>query len=565
MTDTLSTDVLTPELLEATDLPGDDTARRHLVGPAELHALLGGPTPPVVLDVRWSLAAPDGRPAHRAGRVPGAVYVDLERELAGHGAPTDGRHPLPAVADLQAAARRWGVRADRPVVVADDAGGQSAARAWWLLRWAGLTDVRVLDGGLGAWRAAGLPLESGDAPAPVPGDVVLSGGYLPTVDADGAAALARDGRLLDARAGERYRGEVEPVDPRAGHIPGAVSAPTAENLGADGRLLPADALAARFAALGVRPDVPVGVSCGSGVTAAHEALALTVAGYAPVLFPGSWSAWSNDPARPVATGPEPDGTPAGATVATRTWTEPDGIAPRGTLVVLVGRGETPEVYERFGRRLSADAYRIVAVDEGRHRREAVAALLADASLPAPRVLVGVDAGALAAVTATTTAAAAGTPGPDAVVLVGLPGAAEPGSGPWGGSWSDEVAARTACPNHRKVLDRAARSGIGASVLGSSATTVLSPARAARAALGVPVLALHGAADAISPAVDAVPLYRRLGAGEVVLVEDGLHDVLNDVAHRTVAATLVLFLERLRLRSARGGLAPIARDVAGERA
>ncbi|WP_205687544.1 sulfurtransferase [Cellulomonas endophytica] len=288
-----------------------------MVDPPTLAALLAGPRPPVVLDVRWSLAAPDGRAAHRQARVPGSVYVDLETELAGHGAPTDGRHPLPAVADLQAAARRWGVRTGDGVVVLDDLGGRSAARAWWLLRWAGLAEVRLLDGGLAAWRAAGLPLEAGE-PAPVPpGDVVLRSGALPTVDADGAAALAARGVLLDARAGARYRGETEPVDPRAGHIPGALSAPTDENLDADGRFLPVAALEARFAALGLPAGGTVGVSCGSGVTAAHEALALELTGRRPVLFPGSWSAWSNDPARPVAVGARPAGDPApGATVPT---------------------------------------------------------------------------------------------------------------------------------------------------------------------------------------------------------------------------------------------------------
>jgi thiosulfate/3-mercaptopyruvate sulfurtransferase len=137
-----------------------------------------------------------------------------------------------------------------------------------------------------------------------PGDVVLDGGHLPVLDADAAAALARTGRLLDARAGERYRGEVEPVDPRAGHVPGAASAPTTDNLAADGRFRDAAALRARFAALGADGAVPVGVYCGSGVTAAHEIAALAVAGVPAALYPGSWSAWSNDPARPVATGPE---------------------------------------------------------------------------------------------------------------------------------------------------------------------------------------------------------------------------------------------------------------------
>ncbi|GAA4546199.1 rhodanese-like domain-containing protein [Pseudonocardia xishanensis] len=274
-----------------------------LVDPAGLAAELAGPTPPVLLDVRWALGDPHGREHHREGHLPGAVYVDLDAELAAHtDDPTDGRHPLPAVADLQAAARRWGVRADRPVVVYDASGGLAAGRAWWLLRWAGHPDVRLLDGGLAAWTAQHGPLESGPVPDPEPGDVVLSPGHLPTLDADAAADLARTGLLLDARASERYRGEVEPIDPRAGHVPGAVSAPTGENLAADGRFR-AD-LRERFAALGAA-EGPVGVYCGSGVTAAHQVAALAAAGITAALFPGSWSAWSSDPDRPVATGAEP--------------------------------------------------------------------------------------------------------------------------------------------------------------------------------------------------------------------------------------------------------------------
>ena len=215
--------------------------------------------------------------------------------------PTEGRHPLPRIADFEAAARGWGLNDGDAVVVYDDLSGLSAARAWWLLRHAGFADVRVLDGGLASWREAGGDLETGSN-IPSPGSVELAYGSLPTLDADAAAELAVHGALLDARAAERFRGEVEPVDPRAGHIPGAVSAPASDNLGADGRLLPASVLAERFAALGATTDAPVGVYCGSGVTAAHEALALEVAGFAPALYPGSWSAWSNDPARPVATG-----------------------------------------------------------------------------------------------------------------------------------------------------------------------------------------------------------------------------------------------------------------------
>lgn len=271
----------------------------------ELSELLASDRPPVVLDVRWALGDPHGREHYAHGHIPGAVYVDLDTELASPPSPQEGRHPLPDLAELQTAARRWGLHAGQAVVVHDDLGNTAAARAWWLLRYAGATEVTLLDGALGAWRAAGLPLETGVPTAPAPGDVVLKPGGLPVTDADGAAELAVDGLLLDARAAERYRGEVEPVDPRAGHIPGAVSAPTGENLAADGTFLPPEALRKRFEELGAGAGSRIGVYCGSGVTAAHQIAALALAGFEATLFPGSWSAWSADPARPAATGPLP--------------------------------------------------------------------------------------------------------------------------------------------------------------------------------------------------------------------------------------------------------------------
>ncbi|WP_062205535.1 sulfurtransferase [Streptomyces sp. NBRC 109706] len=288
-----------------------------LLSPTALAARLpvDAPGPPVrLLDVRWSLGEPDGRPAYRAGHIPGAVHVDLERELSGHGAPTEGRHPLPPIADLQESARRWGLRNGESVVVYDASGGLAAARAWWLLGHAGVTDVRILDGALDGWAAAGLPLAAGDEPAPPLGDIRLAYGHRPVIDIDEAGRFAADGTLLDARAAARYRGAEEPVDPRAGHIPGAGSAPASENLDADGRFRTRDELTARFAAAGVRDDRPVAVYCGSGVTAAHTVAALAVTGREAALFPGSWSAWSNHPDRPVATGDEPGpGTPPDAT------------------------------------------------------------------------------------------------------------------------------------------------------------------------------------------------------------------------------------------------------------
>ncbi|GEK22192.1 sulfurtransferase [Cellulomonas xylanilytica] len=271
-----------------------------IVDATALDQALRSDEPPVLLDVRWALGQTDGYDRYREGHLPGAVFVDLDTELAAPASAQEGRHPLPDLAQLEAAARRWGVTGERPVVAYDAVGGMSAARVWWLLRWAGVRDVRLLDGGLAAWTDSGLPLETGSV-TPEPGDVVLRPGALPTIDADQAAGW--DGALLDARAAERYAGDVEPVDPRAGHIPGALSVPTAGNVGPDGKFLPDAALRERFAAV----DGPVAVYCGSGVTAAHEVAALASIGVEAALYPGSWSQWSNDPARPVETGPAASG------------------------------------------------------------------------------------------------------------------------------------------------------------------------------------------------------------------------------------------------------------------
>jgi thiosulfate/3-mercaptopyruvate sulfurtransferase len=274
--------------------------------------LATGP-PPVLLDVRWRLAGSPGPPgiaAYRAGHLPGAVFVDLDRDLSGASGP-GGRHPLPEAAAFQLAMRRAGVSDGRDAVVYDQADATAAARGWWMLRYFGHSRVRVLDGGYRAWMAAGQPVVTGAGGAPPPGDFTARPGGMQLLDAGGAAALARGGTLLDARAGERYRGEAEPVDPVAGHIPGAVSAPTGGNVLADGRFRPAPELRARFAALGVTAaagdpgGAVAGSYCGSGVTAAHEVLALAVAGLPAALYVGSWSHWVTDPARPVAAGPEP--------------------------------------------------------------------------------------------------------------------------------------------------------------------------------------------------------------------------------------------------------------------
>ncbi|QDQ14133.1 sulfurtransferase [Streptomyces spectabilis] len=272
-----------------------------IISASELASDLAGGNPPVLLDVRWQLGGPRQRPAYEEAHIPSAVFVDLDAELAGP-AGAAGRHPLPDAERFGAAMRAAGVSGDRAVVVYDGGQGWAAARAWWLLRWAGHPSVRVLDGGLAAWRGA---LESGDVRPPAEGTFRPVPDSVPRLDADGAAALARSGLLLDARAAERYRGDVEPIDRVGGHIPGAVSAPTTENVCDDGRFRTAGELAARFTALGASDAPEVGVYCGSGVSGAHEVLALAVAGIPAALYVGSWSEWSADASRPVAKGPDP--------------------------------------------------------------------------------------------------------------------------------------------------------------------------------------------------------------------------------------------------------------------
>jgi thiosulfate/3-mercaptopyruvate sulfurtransferase len=315
-----------------------------LVSCTDLFASLSSAEPPVVLDVRWRLGGSPGREDYARGHLPGAVFLDLDEDLAAPPGPA-GRHPLPAAADLQRVLRAAGVRDDALVVVYDADNGSVAARLWWLLRWAGHDRVGLLDGGFAAWVSEGHPVTT-DIPTPPPGDVTIRPGRMPVLDADGAAELARTGVLLDARAPERYRGDVEPIDPKAGHVPGARNAPFAAHTGEGGRWRTPEELAEHFAKLGVQerlegqppkgqrlegqaqPEASgrlgvseeraasaemggeVGAYCGSGVTAASVVLALEVAGITSVdapaaLYAGSWSNWSADPARPVATGDTP--------------------------------------------------------------------------------------------------------------------------------------------------------------------------------------------------------------------------------------------------------------------
>ncbi len=265
-----------------------------LIDPAELRERLAEVT---VLDVRYQLGRTDGREQYTAGHIPGAAYVDLDAELAeppGEG----GRHPLPSPQRFAGAMQRAGVCNGRTVVVYDDWGSLAAGRAWWLLRHYGHADVRVLDGAWAGWRAAGGEVETGER-TPEPGDFEGTPGAMPTVEAGDVPAV---GVLLDVRAPERYRGEVEPVDPVAGHIPGAVNVPLTLNVDELGRFREVSALREAYAAAGATAGVDVAAYCGSGVTATQAVLAMELAGVRAALYPGSWSGWITDPARPVEGG-----------------------------------------------------------------------------------------------------------------------------------------------------------------------------------------------------------------------------------------------------------------------
>jgi thiosulfate/3-mercaptopyruvate sulfurtransferase len=293
-----------------------DAGGGPLVAVADLAGLLASADPPALLDVRWRLGGPPGVQSYREGHLPGASYLDLDADLAGErGSGAGGRHPLPEASAFEAAMRRAGLRRGQLAVAYDDGDATIAGRLWWLLRYFGHRRAAVLDGGLRAWAKAGQPVTT-VVPSPEPGDFAAGqAGGMPVLDDAGAARIARSGFLLDARAAPRYRGEIEPVDPAAGHIPGAISAPATGNVGPDGVFLGSSQLRRRFADLGLpaaaglavdATGAPrIGTYCGSGVNAAQQVLALELAGLPAALYVGSWSAWSSDPSRPVATGPEP--------------------------------------------------------------------------------------------------------------------------------------------------------------------------------------------------------------------------------------------------------------------
>ncbi len=279
-----------------------DSRAQVLITPAELAGRIRAGDPITLLDVRWRLDEPDGRATYLQGHLPGAVYVSLDDELSDHTIAGRGRHPLPSGRSLQTAARRWGIRQDGLVVVYDDWNRAASARAWWVLTAAGLANVRILDGGLSAWRLSGGSLESGPV-TPQPGNVTvlhddLYAGSRPTLTAQQSGA--GDVTLLDARAPERFRGDVEPVDPVAGHIPGAKNVPSTAVLANDGTFLDHGALIRLLDHHGAS----VGVYCGSGVSATVTVAALAALGREAALFPGSWSEWSSNPNRPVERGSE---------------------------------------------------------------------------------------------------------------------------------------------------------------------------------------------------------------------------------------------------------------------
>ena len=260
-----------------------------------------------IVDTRFDLADPSaGRRSYEQGHIPGAVFLDLDEDLAAPIGPTTGRHPLPEVATITATLGRLGIDNDTDVVVYDGSNGAVASRAWWVLRWLGHQRARLLDGGLAAWLAAGGPLEQGSVMPPA---TEFSGRahdelVLTTAELLRNFPRMRDMRLLDARDPARFRGEAEPIDPVAGHIPGAISLPFSDLVTAEGRWLPrAERVARLRGVLGDAPGRGWSVMCGSGVTACHLAIAGLEAGYAePRVYVGSWSEWIRDPKRPIGTG-----------------------------------------------------------------------------------------------------------------------------------------------------------------------------------------------------------------------------------------------------------------------
>jgi thiosulfate/3-mercaptopyruvate sulfurtransferase len=279
----------------------DALRSRVLLTPPALYRMQQDGADLIILAVQ-SINPYTGVPSIRDRRVPGAIDTEAYTDFQAPASIEAGARPLPDIGALQAAARRWGLRPEATIVVYDSDRSMVAARAWWVLRWAGLPDVRVLDGGLPAWLAAGLPVAEA-VPMPTPSTIVLSPGHMPELDADRAAALAREGVLLDARIRPNYiGGPTAPGQPPRGHIPGAISAPAPDNVTDYGNFADSDVLRALYAVLGADGSKPVGVYCGAGMSAAHSVLALAAIGIEAAMYPGSWSQWAANPARPVVRG-----------------------------------------------------------------------------------------------------------------------------------------------------------------------------------------------------------------------------------------------------------------------
>lgn len=278
---------------------------RHLIDARTLAEALRSEQPPVVLAVRAPDVATE-MPFDQWPRIPGAHESDLATDFAAPGGGVRGSRPLPRIEQLQDRVRGWGIDLHTPVVVYDHSGGLQAARAWWILRWAGLEQVRVLDGGYAAWAAlSDYPLPDKKIPARL-GTALLQAGHMPQIDADQAQQWIHKGVLLDTRIAPNYEGGPSAVgEPARGHIPGAINVPAADNLDQDGRLLANEHLQRHFSAVGITPQTPTAVYCGAGVSAAHAILALACLGIDAPMYVGSWSAWSADPERPVEQGSSP--------------------------------------------------------------------------------------------------------------------------------------------------------------------------------------------------------------------------------------------------------------------
>ena len=278
--------------------------KRTLVAPADLMEMMQGDNPPSILAVQ-SVCPYTGKDSQCGRWIPGAVDAEAYSDFAARATATSGDRPLPDIVSLQRAARSWGLSHGRTVVLYDRDRSLTAARGWWLLKWAGLTDVRVLDGGLSGWLAEDLPV-SRESVSPPPSSIDLTPGNMPEFGADEAQFFIGEGVLLDARIRPNYIGGARTGgDPRRGHIPGAVSAPAPDNVTDYGNFADSETLGEMYLGYGIDGSRPVGVYCGAGMSAAHTVLALATIGIDAAMYPGSWSQWVTDPERPVRRGARP--------------------------------------------------------------------------------------------------------------------------------------------------------------------------------------------------------------------------------------------------------------------